>query len=103
MKQSPNISVKALADITTTVLRQLRRYTVVLFLLLLVAVYGFVLFKVNELIGTQPNDADVSAQVQASATPHVDPATVTQMQALQDNSVRVQSLFDQARSNPFQE
>jgi Ca2+/Na+ antiporter len=102
-KKASKLDAKVLTELMSSSLQQLRRYTVAFFLLLLVAVYGFVLFKVNQLIGQQPDDAAVSSQIKASATPHIDAATVTQMQALQDNSVRVQSLFDQARSNPFQE
>jgi glycosyltransferase A (GT-A) superfamily protein (DUF2064 family) len=103
MKQSPKLSPKAALEQAGAVLRNLRGYSVIFFLLLLAAVYGFVLFKVNGLIGLQPNDADVQSQIQASATPHVDAATVKQIEDLNDNNVSVQSLFDQARSNPFQE
>lgn len=104
MKKSPNgLSTKLLVQQITDGLQGLRRYTVVFYFLFLALVYGFVLLKVSQLINVQPSDSDVNAQVQASATPHVDAATAAQLQGLNDNSVRVQSLFDQARSNPFQE
>lgn len=79
------------------------RYAVILFLLLLVAVYGFVLYRVGSLSSGQLNDADVTSQVKATAVPHIDPMALQQIQNLQDNSVSVQTLFNEARSNPFQE
>jgi len=78
------------------------RYTIILFFLLLVAVYGFVLLKINSLSNAQPNNSAVSSQAQTVAIPHIDPNVVKQIQNLQDNSVSVQALFNQARTNPFQ-
>jgi len=101
MKQSMNIH--AVLDTLKTFAPKLLRLTVVFFMLLLALVYGFVLLRVQSLSNVQPSDADVSAQVKLSATPHINPSVVQQMQSLQDNSVSVHALFDQARNNPFQE
>lgn len=80
----------------------LRRYSLTLFIVFVVCLYGFLLFRVNSLSNAQPLAADVAKQVNAAAIPHIDQAVVKQLQSLQDNSVTVHSLFDQARSNPFQ-
>lgn len=104
MKENTNRSaLKPLQDTAGLLLHNLRRYAVLIFVLLVTGVYGFVLYRVYNLSSAQPDDAAVSAQVKASATPHIDSTVVRQLQALQDNSVNVQSLFNQARSNPFQE
>jgi len=81
----------------------LARYTTLWFALLLVAVYGFVLFRIQAAQSATPSTDDVSSQLQATTTPHVDPQVVSQMQSLQDHSVNVKTLFDQARDNPFKE
>lgn len=103
MKKNLKLDPNSIMRRASIIFAHLRKYTVVFYLLLLAIVYGFVLYKVSRLVGAQPSDSDVSAQVQSAATPHVDAATVQQIQALQDNSVSVQSLFDQARNNPFNE
>ena len=72
-----------------------------LFLLLVIAVYGFVVWRISVLQNAVPNSSSVNAQVPAS--PHIDQATIKKIQQLQDNSVNVQALFNQARQNPFQE
>jgi hypothetical protein len=62
-----------------------------------------VLLRINTLGSTQPSSDAVTSQVQAARIPHIDQSVVRQLQSLQDNSVSVKSLFNQARANPFQE
>jgi hypothetical protein len=98
-----NMNIGSLSDSVRSFLPRLSKYTIVFFLLLLIAVYGFVCMRIINLHNVQPDESSVATQVQASSTPHVNPAVVNQMQALQDNSVSVQALFDQARNSPFKE
>lgn len=72
-----------------------------LFLLLVASVYVFVAWRISILQNAQPSANSVSAQVQSM--PHIDPTTISKIQSLQNNSVSVKALFDQARQNPFQE
>jgi len=83
-------------------LRGLGRYSVIFFLIFVALIYAFVLLHINDLSSAQPSDQAVSSQVQAAHVPHIDQSVVKRIQSLQDNSVSVQSLFDQARNNPFQ-
>lgn len=104
MKEKTKSSgLQSLRGPAATALRDGLHYAVIIFVLLVAGVYGFVLYRVYTLANAKPSDAAVSAQVQASATPHIDATAAQQLQALQDNSVNVQTLFNQARSNPFQE
>jgi len=82
--------------------RQVQRYNVIIFIVFVALLYGFVLLRFNSLRSVEPSAADVSGQVKSAHVPRIDPAVVQQLQSLQDNSVSVQALFDQARSNPFQ-
>lgn len=86
-----------------TVLHQLHKYSLILFILLIAGVYGFVIFKIQNVTSQQPSETDVSSQVQAAKIPRIDQNVVLQLQSLQDNSVNVQKLFVEARTNPFQE
>ena len=103
MNDKPKLGVGSLSQLVTAVERRLSKYTVVMFLILLAATYGYVLFRISVLVNVQPSDADVTTQAKAAAVPHVDPTAVKQLESLQDNSVNVKSLFNQARSNPFHE
>ncbi|MDB5164862.1 MAG: hypothetical protein JWL89_488 [Candidatus Saccharibacteria bacterium] len=84
------------------VTRQIRRYGVIIFLVFVMSLYGFIVFRIHNLSGAQPTADAINSQIQASHTPHIDQQVIKQLQSLQDNSVNVQTLFDQARNNPFQ-
>jgi uncharacterized membrane protein len=81
------------------VLRKVSAYKVIIFFLVVTALYGFIVFRINTANNTPASQADA----QSTAQPRVDQSTVDKIQSLQDNSVSVQALFDQARQNPFQE
>ncbi len=97
-----NLNFKSLPELLNFAGRYLSRYAIILFLVFLVAIYGFVLMQINSLSNAKPSNTAVSTQAQSVAIPHIDPATVQQIQNLQNNSVSVQALFNQARTNPFQ-
>lgn len=89
-------------DKLTAVLGKVRRYSLMVFLVFVGLIYGFVLFRIHSLATIQPSSDAVSSQVKAARIPHIDQSVVHQIQSLQDNSVSVQTLFNQARNNPFQ-
>jgi hypothetical protein len=82
--------------------RGLSRYAGILFFVLVAATYGFVVLRINLLSNAQPSQSDIDAQVTSTSVPNIDPKIAEQLQKLEDNSVNVQTLFDQARNNPFQ-
>ena len=82
----------------------LSSFAPIIFIVFVIGIYGFVAFQILNARSAAPSPTDVSAQTQASASaPHIDQQTIDDMQSLQDNSVNVKTLFDQARSNPFNE
>lgn len=99
-KEKP--SIKDLTVKATAALKQVRRYSLALFLAFVFLLYGFIFLRINSLSNIQPSNDAVSSQVKAARIPHIDQPVVDQLQSLQDNSVSVQALFDQARRNPFQ-
>jgi hypothetical protein len=101
-KKKLNLAVKTFLTEGSGVIVKFRRYSLLAFVVFVAALYGFVIMRINNLSNAQPSDVAVSGQVQAAQAPHIDKAVVQQLNSLQDNSVSVQTLFNQARSNPFQ-
>lgn len=79
------------------------RLRVLLFVSLLVVLYGFIIWRVNIYVKAQPSPSAVASRSEVARRPRIDQSTVDKINKLQDNSVNVQTLFDQARQNPFQE
>lgn len=84
-------------------LQAARRYAPLAFIVFLVAIYGFLSWRIVSLVQAAPDESAVSSQLQTVGVPRVDKELVTKIQQLEDNSVSVQTLFDQARQNPFSE
>lgn len=74
-----------------------------IFFLLLTSLYGYIVWRINVLSTAPPSTADVVSAQQNVQLPKIPESTVQKLQGLQDNSVRVQSLFNDARQNPFKE
>ena len=94
--------LKTLTTKTMVAVNKARRFSFPLFLGLVAILYGFLLLRINGLNNTQPSADSVTSQVNAAQVPHIDESTVRQLESLQNNSVNVQALFNEARSNPFQ-
>ncbi len=78
------------------------KYRVLLFMLLLVGIYGFIIFRIYTLAGIAPDENAVQATTKATRA-HIDEDVAKKIQELQDNSVNVKSLFEEGRQNPFKE
>jgi hypothetical protein len=101
--KSKNLDLKAIPTMFAGLIQKLRRYTVVIFIVVLVSIYSFLVFRINMLTSQEPTDDAVTEKLQTVKRPKIDQSAVDKIQQLQDNSVEVQSLFQHARDNPFQE
>lgn len=81
----------------------LNAYRSFIFLLLLASIYTFIIWRINVLSSTAPTQSDITNAQQDIPRPKISDSTVKKLYSLQDNSVRVQALFNEARQNPFQE
>ena len=81
----------------------LRRYIVIIFIAILVGMYGFLVLRINHFATTEPTDDAVTEKLQSAQRPKIDQSVVDKIQQLQDQNIQVQSLFEQARQNPFNE
>jgi zona occludens toxin (predicted ATPase) len=99
--KNKDLKLKGLSGSLKQVFSKINAYKVFIFFLLVAATYGYILWRINVFSNAPADPAQEAAQ--KSAQPHIDAATVEKIQSLQDNSVSVQSLFDSARQNTFNE
>lgn len=97
------MNIKALQNQLQGRWRSTLRLRILLSLILLVVLYGFIAWRISTLTNAQPDEATVASKLKTTSTPHIDQAVVDKIKQLEDNSVNVQTLFDQARQNPFRE
>jgi hypothetical protein len=75
----------------------------ILFIAFITIIYLFLIFKAATLSHAQPSVLVVKSQSNSLNGPQIDPVIVSKINQLQNNSVSVNALFNQARQNPFQE
>lgn len=98
-----NILPPKLTDTTANIAAQLARYKLLLFVLFIAGVYGFLVLTISSLSSMEPTPDQISEQSTPIKSAKVDKKIIQQLEQLQDNSVSVKALFDEARDNPFQE
>lgn len=100
MKNS--LDIESIQKQLVQVARQIDRYKAIAFFVVIAALYGFIIWRINALSNVQPSQQQVSELENAATQPKIPQTTVDKIRSLQDNSVRVQTLFNDARNNPFQ-
>ncbi|HSX43702.1 MAG TPA: hypothetical protein VLE69_00160 [Candidatus Saccharimonadales bacterium] len=100
---SKSLNIKSLISKATLLLQQMRQYLPLIFIVVLLGLYGFLVFQINSVTSAEPTDDAVTEKLQTVQRPKIDQSTVDKLQQLQDNSTEVQTLFKETRDNPFQE
>lgn len=83
-------------------LQTLRKYASVIIFVLFTGIYGYFTLQINALSNPDVDEPDVAGQTKALALPHIDEDAAKKLQSLEDNSVNVQTIFEQGRADPFQ-
>lgn len=81
----------------------IRTYAVFIFFLIFLGLFGFLVFRINQYARIEPSEDAIQDKLKAVQRPKVDQAVLDKIQQLQAQNVEVNSLFDKARSNPFNE
>lgn len=95
--------LKKLLDKIMPILMLGKKYMRFMFFLFLALLVGFLLLQIRNYTQTEPNDDAVTEKLKTVQRPHIDADALAKIQQLQDQNVQVQSLFQQARDNPFSE
>ncbi len=77
------------------------KHAVFVAVLLVLLMYIFVVFKINDLSKAEPSASQTSNA--ANLIPKVNQKAISQIQSLEQSNTQVHSIFEQARNNPFQE
>jgi len=101
MKDSKSINLSDIPTALNGALRKVSAYKVFIFFLVVATFYGFILWRINVFSNAPASQEETTAK--ATPQPRIDADTAEKLESLQDNSVSVESLFSQARENPFHE
>lgn len=75
----------------------------VIFILTIISLSGFLIFEINRLTAKEPTSEQISEQLETIKRLKIDQDTIDKIEQLEDQNIAVQSLFQAARDNPFQD
>ncbi|MBI3624264.1 hypothetical protein HY218_01380 [Candidatus Saccharibacteria bacterium] len=97
------IDFKALVAKSLPFIKGLKRYASFILVISFLLIYSFLVLQVNLLDRREPTEDAVTEKLKSVQRPKIDKLVLSKIQDLQDQNVEVQSLFKQARDNPFSE
>lgn len=103
MSTELNFDLKKLRPKLKRFEQPLSKHFAFIVILAVLLIYLFVVLQIRTLATAEPS---LEAQAQAlgsSLIPKIDQKAISQIQSLQQNSPQIQSLFNEARNNPFHE
>lgn len=98
-----NIEVKDLGEKLIALTGSLKKYLVFIFIMIVLSVYGYLVFYINVLATTEPDEDLVTERLKTVQRPRIDENALNKIKQLEDQNVQVQTLFQEARDNPFVE
>lgn len=98
-----NVDVKTIVSKIQPLIGFLKRYITFMFFISMLLVAVFLVYRINQLSTMDPTEDAVAEKLQTVQRPRLDQDTLQKILELEDQNVEVQSLFDQARNNPFSE
>jgi hypothetical protein len=97
------IDITQLKNIILQATAFLKKYAVVVFIVIGLSVIGFLVYQVGQLATKEPGDTLVDEKTGETRPIRIDSKAVEQVQKLQSTNVEVKALFNQTRDNPFNE
>lgn len=98
-----NIDLKQFPEKIMPVLQKILRYKTMIFFILLSLIFGYLVFSINNYAKIEPTEDAVNEKLTTVQRPKIDEKAIKKIQQLEDQNVQVQSLFKNARDNPFSE
>ena len=80
----------------------LKRDSVAIFLVIVAIIFGFLIWRIGNLAGAEPQQDALSDALQKVVRPKIDPASIKKIEDLESQNIDIQSYFSD-RNNPFQE
>lgn len=103
MSKNISLNFKSIKPQFEKLFKKLSKHATFIVITLVLLVYVFMVWRISTLTTAEPSAQAESAALAETSIPRVNRNAVEQIQALEQNSTEIQSLFNQARNNPFQE
>lgn len=98
-----NFDIKSIKKSLLHILVKVRHYSVFIFTIVIIGLYGYLIFQIGNGSQAEPNESIVTEKLNNVKRIKVDQQAIDKIQRLEEQNVGVKSLFKSARDNPFQD
>jgi UDP-N-acetylglucosamine pyrophosphorylase len=102
-KDLSKIDIKQIPSQIKRFIYKFKKFIVPVFLLLVLSVNGFLIFRINQYSSQEPSIEQLSQQQNAIKRIIVDEQSIDKILKLEKRNIAVKSLFKEARDNPFRD
>lgn len=81
----------------------LRRYLVLICIVGFGTMYGFLIMTAGKQAELEPSQSQIQNAYKKVARPKIDESAANKLRELESRNIEIQSIFEQARNNPFSE
>lgn len=97
-----NIDLKNIKPLLLKTLFVLKKNAVFIFIILGLAIFGFLVLRIRSLASLEPNEEILQEKAIENRPVVIDEDSVQTIINLQEVNIEVKALFEQGRTNPFQ-
>ncbi len=98
-----NLEVKDILPLIKQSAKSIQRYLPIILIVGLCSVYILFVYRINSLAQADPEESALTEKLLEVKRPKIDESAIDTMLRLEERSVEVKSIFEQARENPFAE
>ena len=91
-----------LKQFTITVIVFIKRYSVIIFFLIFAGLAGFLVMRIGELSRAEPSQMQIDEKIKDIPKAKIDDDVIAKLRELQDKNISIEALFDNGRTNPFE-
>jgi len=102
-KNLSNFNIKQVPAYLRRLINKFKKFMVPVFLLLVLSVNGFLIYRINQYGSQEPSAEQLNEQQNTIKRIIIDEESIDKIQKLEKRNIAVKSLFESARSNPFKD
>ncbi|MEX2014438.1 MAG: hypothetical protein WD885_00695 [Candidatus Saccharimonadales bacterium] len=102
-KDLSKIDIKQIPGQVKRSVNKFKKFMVPVFLLLVLSVNGFLIFRINQYSSQEPSIEQLSQQQNNIKRIVIDEESIDKILKLEKRNIAVKSLFKEARDNPFRD
>ena len=98
-----NLEINNIKKPFSKILLFLNKYRLEIFIIFACIIFGYIITRISIYSTQEPTQEAISEKVKTVKLPKIDENAVKNIEQLEDQNIEVQSLFNEARNNPFSE